>query len=59
MCIICSFSDNRNRFSLYHYYLKCEGGWGHSFEEGAYLLFWLRGWAFIRGRALIRAWALI
>ena len=28
-------------------------------EGGTYLLFWPRGWALVRGRALIRAWALI
>ena len=34
-------------------------GRGRLFEGGACLLFWPRGWALIRGRALIRAWALI
>ena len=42
-----------NRFSLYHYYLR-KGRRG-----GAYLLFWPTGWALIRGRVLVRAWALI
>ena len=32
---------------------------GALIRGGAYLLFWPRGWALIRGRALIRAWALI
>ena len=32
---------------------------GRLFEGGSYLLFSPRGWALIRGRALIRAWALI
>ena len=32
-------------------------GW-RLFEGGACLLFWPRGWALIRGRALITAWAL-
>ena len=34
-------------------------GEGRLFEGGAYLLFWPSGWALIRGRAVIRAWALI
>ena len=38
--------------------VRVRGG-GRLFEGGAYLLFWPRGWALIRGRALIRAWALI
>ena len=38
--------------------VKLRGG-EHVFEGGAYLLFWPRGWALIRWRALIRGWALI
>ena len=41
--------------------VKMRGG-GRLFEgEGgrAYFLFWPRGWALIRGRGPIRAWALI
>ena len=36
-----------------------ERGGGRLFEGSAYLLFWPRGWALIRARAVIRAWALI
>lgn len=51
--------DNRNRISLWYSYYLSEGeGRGWLFKGDAYLLFWPRGWALIRGRALIRAWAL-
>ena len=43
--------------SLQNEKVKVRDGW-RLFEGGAYLLFWPRGWALIRGRALITAWAL-
>ena len=43
--------------SLLNEKVKVREGW-RLFEGGAYLLFWPRGWALIRGRALITAWAL-
>ena len=39
--------------------VRGRGGGGRLFEGGAYLLFWPRGWALIRGGALIRAWTFI
>ena len=50
-------------FSLYQVYpyfvRKVEGGGGAGGRGGACLTLWPWGWALNRGRALIRAWALI
>ena len=50
-------------FLLYPYYLRSEKGGGRGkerlFNRGTCLILWLREWALIQGRAVIRVWALI